>query len=189
MTKIEIEKTAFIYPMPVTLVGAEVDGKPNFLAVAWVTKVNFAPPMLGVALGRRHHTNKGIIESGSFSVNVPNIDMARITDYCGIVSGSDVDKSGLFKVFYGSLGNAPMISECPVCVECKLVQTVELPKDQLFIGEIAGVYCDEGCLTDGNPDIRKLNPFILSMAESSYFTIGENIGKAWSIGKEFNKGK
>ena len=40
MSKIKIDNNAFTYPMPMTLVGAMVEGRPNFLAVAWVPRVN-----------------------------------------------------------------------------------------------------------------------------------------------------
>ena len=43
MSKVKIDTNAFTYPMPMTLVGAMVDGRPNFLAVAWVTRVNYPP--------------------------------------------------------------------------------------------------------------------------------------------------
>ena len=44
-----------------------------------------------------------------------------ITDYCGTVSGHITDKSMLFKVFYGETSSVPMIEECPVNLECRVV--------------------------------------------------------------------
>ena len=55
MEKFKINSNAFLFPMPMTIVGAVVNGKPNFLAVAWVTRANFKPPMIIVALGD-HYT-------------------------------------------------------------------------------------------------------------------------------------
>ena len=184
MSKTRIDNNAFTYPMPMTLVGAMVDGKPNFLAVAWVTRVNFRPPMIAVALGRTHHTNPGIHANKAFGVNVPGVDLMEKTDYCGIVSGKKCDKSKLFTVFKGEVTGAPMIEECRLCMECKLVQAVDLPADELFIGEIVGTYADEGCLTDGRPDVGKVDPFMLTMPDNGYWRIGENVGKAWSVGRK-----
>jgi flavin reductase (DIM6/NTAB) family NADH-FMN oxidoreductase RutF len=45
MGKIRINANVFMYPMPVVLVGATVKGKPNFMAVGWVSRVNANPPM------------------------------------------------------------------------------------------------------------------------------------------------
>ena len=58
MEKIRIDNNAFVYPMPMALVGAVVEGRVNFMAVGWISRVNFKPPMIGVTLGP-HYTNKG----------------------------------------------------------------------------------------------------------------------------------
>ncbi len=137
MEKLKISPHAFPGPMPVVIVGAEVDGKPNYLAVAWIARVNFTPPMLGIALGKNHHTTRGIREHGEFSVSVPGKELLQAVDYAGLVSGSRVDKSGLFEPFYGELPHAPMVKECPLAMECRVVQTVELPSNDFFIAEIA----------------------------------------------------
>ena len=185
MEKIKIDNAAYVYPMPMTLIGATVGGKPNYLAAAWVCRVNFAPPMIGIALGRRHHTNKGIREHKEFSVNVPGADLIKAVDYVGLVSGEKVDKSKVFESFYGQLKNAPMIRSCPLTMECKVVNTVDLPADEIFIGEIVGVYTEERYLTDGKPDIHKMKPFTLTMPDNGYWGMGELLGKAWAIGKDF----
>ncbi len=184
MSKVKIDSNAFTYPMPMTLVGAMVGDKPNFLAVAWVTRVNYKPPMIAVALGKTHHTNPGIHATKAFSVNIPGVDLMEKTDYCGIVSGKKADKAGLFTVFKGEVTGAPMIEECRLCMECRVIQTVDLPADELFIGEIVGAYADPGCLTDGKPDIKKLDPFTLTMPDNGYWRVGEQVGKAWSEGKK-----
>jgi flavin reductase (DIM6/NTAB) family NADH-FMN oxidoreductase RutF len=93
-----------------------------------------------------------------------------------------VDKSGLFEVFYGKLKSAPMISTCPISVECRVVQTIDLPTNTFFIGEIITIYSEERFLTDGKPDAKKVNPFLLTMPDNRYWSIGECVGKAWSAG-------
>ncbi|OPY64331.1 MAG: Flavoredoxin [Syntrophorhabdus sp. PtaU1.Bin050] len=185
MEKVEIGLSGFAYPMPCALVGVDVNDKPNYLTIAWFTMVNSKPPYLGMALGKARYTNQGIKEKGSFSVNIPSSDMAEVTDYCGIVSGDKSDKAQEFTTFYGKLKTAPMIRECPYNLECRLVETVELPSNQFFIGEIVAAYADERYLTDGVPDMKKIDPFVLSMADARYFGIGKYLGKAWDMGKKF----
>jgi flavin reductase (DIM6/NTAB) family NADH-FMN oxidoreductase RutF len=185
MEKIKIANQAFPGPMPVVIVGAEVNGKPNYLTVAWITRVNFSPPMLGIALGKSHHTNRGIREHGEFSVSVPGAELLKAVDYAGLVSGIKTDKSELFEPFYGELRHAPMVRECPLTMECRVVQTVDLPVNEFFIGEIVGVYTEERFLRDGKPDMEKMNPFVLSMPDNHYWCLGEPIGRAWQSGREF----
>lgn len=100
--------------MPMVLVGTLVNNRPNFMAVGWVSRVNYSPPMIAVALGRIHYTNGGIHETKAFSVNVPSIELLEKVDYCGLVSGKKVDKSTLFTVRKGDNTGTPMIDECPI---------------------------------------------------------------------------
>ncbi len=187
MAKVNLGANAYIYPMPVTLVGATVEGRANFMAVGWVMRVNWKPPLLAVALNKAHFTPKGIREHRTFSVNFPGADLMDKADYCGLVSGHKVDKSGLFRVFCGELKTAPLIEECPLNLECRLYQVVELPANDLFIGEIVAAYADEDCLTDGRPDIVKINPLVLTMPDNNYWTVGDHAGQAWSAGKKLKK--
>jgi flavin reductase (DIM6/NTAB) family NADH-FMN oxidoreductase RutF len=169
------------------LVGATVNGKANFMAVGWVTYANFGSPKILLALNSFHHTNKGILEHGEFSINVPSTDLIVKTDYCGIVSGDEYDKSKIFEVFQGELKHAPMIQECPVNIECKLVKTVEIEKDILLVGEIINTYTEEKYLTDGKTDLSKIKPFIVTMPDNNYWSIGDKLQKAWSVGKEMEQ--
>lgn len=184
MEKVTIGKNVVPYPMPVTLVGANVRERANFLAVAWLSRVNNKPPLVGLALNKAHYTLEGIRENKTFSVNLPGADLVEKTDYCGIVSGREADKSSLFSIFYGELKTAPMIRECPLCVECKLFDIIELPANALVLGEIADAYAEEKYLTGGKLDIRKMNPILLTMPDSTYWGLGEAVAKAWNVGKK-----
>ncbi|MBN2005310.1 MAG: flavin reductase family protein [Anaerolineae bacterium] len=184
MDKVKINNGALGYPMPMLLVGSVSEGKPNFMPMAWVTRVNFNPVMIAVAMGP-HYTATGIREHGEFSVNVPSVAMVAATDYCGLVSGKKQDKSGIFPVFYGDLAHAPMIESCPVTLACKLVQTVPLSTNTLFIGEVVDAYATPDVIVNGEPDIQKVQPFMLTMPDNGYWTLGAQAGQAWSIGKQF----
>jgi len=141
--------------------------------------------MISISLGKGHYTNPGIKENETFSVCLPSEDMVEITDYCGIVSGKKTDKSGIFDVFYGELRTAPMIKDCPLCVECKLDKVVDNGRNEMFIGQIMGVYTEERFLTEGKLDFNKMKPLILSQPDTSYWKLGEKIADAWSIGKQY----
>jgi flavin reductase (DIM6/NTAB) family NADH-FMN oxidoreductase RutF len=186
--KREIKPGSYLFPMPAVLVGALVDDKPNYMVAAYVGMMNFRPPVIYAALNRNHYTTGGINGVGTFSVNIPHTGLVVKTDYSGLVSGKTVDKSTLFSPFYGKLKTAPMIQECPLCLEVRLMQTVEFPVDIAFIGEIVSVYCDEQYMTGDLPDIEQISPIIFDMAQKRYFSVGRFLGKAWDIGKGFKSG-
>jgi flavin reductase (DIM6/NTAB) family NADH-FMN oxidoreductase RutF len=174
-----------LYPLPTTLVGANVDGKPNFITIAHASIIGMK--IISVSMSKSHYTNAGIAENKTFSVNIPSAEMVKETDYCRLVSGKNTDKSALFQTFYGKLKTAPMITTCPASMECKLIQTLDFPTHTVFIGEIVSTYWDDTVLTNGSPVAKKIHPILFTMHDTGYWTMGEKIAAAWDVGKELWK--
>lgn len=191
--KVALGPQTLLYPMPALLVGSNVDGKPNFMTVAWGGIANSDPPMLTIGVRHQRHTMKGIRENGTFSVNVPSVDQVKETDYCGIVSGAGEDKTAKcgFTVFYGPLATAPLIEECPLNLECKVIHVLDLGSHALVVGKIMETHISESCLTEGKPDAHKIRPLAYTPGvnqENWYSALGEGIAKAFSVGMEIKKG-
>lgn len=167
------------------IVGATVDGKANYMTLGQYSGLSMNPPMLYISSRKVHYTNAGIKENGYFSVNIPSAKLILKMDYVGLVSGKDVDKSDVFTIFYGSVNKAPMIEECPANMLCKVVKTVDLPNYDVFFGEIIETYINQDCLTDGKPDIKKINQVFLY--GSNYYHVGKVCGNAFSDGKALIK--
>jgi len=185
MVKNKIRPSAYVYPMPTTIVGTTVKGKPTFVTISFCGNLQYKPPMLVISCGKHHYTTEGIKENQTFSVNIPSTKMVKVTDFIGITSGRTTDKSQVFDVFYGELENAPMISEAPLNQECKVVKIIDLGgHNDIIIGEIVQTYVNEECLTNRKPDIEKIDPIIFS-GYSHYLKIGEVIAEAYKIGKEY----
>ena len=186
MKKITIGSRPYLYPLPVVLVGAQVQGKANFLTVAYCGIVQQQPAMIAVTLAKTHYTNEGIKASGTFSVNIPSEDMVIDVDHCGMVSGAEQDKSCVFDHFYGSLKTAPMIQECPLNLECRLEKILDWGGlNEVFVGEIQETYVGEEYLTKGLPDIRKIKPILFSMHDNHYWGLGNLLGEAWAKGRAY----
>ena len=183
--KVELGAKNCLYPLPTVLVGALVNGKPNFITIAHVGIMDLESVSLG--MNKRHYTNAGIKSNKTFSINLPSTTMVKETDYCGLVSGKNQSKADLFKTFFGKLKTAPMIEECSVNMECELVKTVDFPNHDVFVGKIVATYCDESILTDGEVDFEKVQPILFAMNGQSYYELGKKFAKAWSVGKEFKK--
>ena len=187
MDKIDLGANGFVYPMPMTLVGADLETGPNFMPVAWVNRVQPNPPRLITGMGKAHATNAGIREYGELSVCIPSVDMVAVTDWCGLNSaGRGADKTAPFTIFRGSLEHAPMIAECPLCLECRVFQVVDLGSHELFIADIVGTWTEERFLdAKGKPDAEKMRPFMLTMTDNRYWALGEHIADAWSVGRTY----
>lgn len=159
MKKVKIPNRPF-GPFPTVLVGADVNGKPNYATLGACGVVSLKP-VLYVSLKSTHYTTRGVKENGYFSVNIPSADLVEKTDYCGMVSGKAADKSKIFTPFYDELGKAPMISECAMNFLCKVIKTIPIFDFEMFLGEIVAAYVNEQCTTEGKPDPLKINPLIL----------------------------
>lgn len=110
MTKTKYNKQPLIYPMPAVVVGAAVDGRPNFVTLGNCGILCTSPAVIYISTDKSHHTNKGIKENLAFSINIPSADLAAKVDYCGLVSGRNTDKLKVFECFYGSGDKIPMIN-------------------------------------------------------------------------------
>jgi flavin reductase (DIM6/NTAB) family NADH-FMN oxidoreductase RutF len=185
MPKIKLDPGPFIVPMPAVLVGANVEGKANFMPAAFVGIVNYKPPIIACGLSPRHHTCGGISSSGCFSINLPSAELVEATDWCGLASGRSTDKSTVFSVLPGETTGAPMIRDCRLTAECRLIQTVPFAVDTVYFGEIVGVLADEDVVTDGGADWKKIAPLLFTFPDSGYWRLGEFVARAWSVGKGF----
>jgi flavin reductase (DIM6/NTAB) family NADH-FMN oxidoreductase RutF len=192
MGKIKMELKAGPLPIlgsyPTIIIGASVEGKPDFTTVAWTGVAASVPPSVTIALQHHRHSLKGVRQNMTFSVNIPSASLVNETDYCGLVSGARTDKARdcRFTVFYGKLESAPFIEQCLINHGCEVVQIVNLGSHELVVGRIVETFVSEECLTDGRPDPQKVQPIIF--AGRGYFAMGKYIGDAFNCGRVVNPG-
>jgi flavin reductase (DIM6/NTAB) family NADH-FMN oxidoreductase RutF len=110
--KIELGAINCLYPTPTTLVGATVEGEPNFITIAHVGIMDLGSVSLEMA--KAYYTNAGIKENGTFSINLPSADMVKETGYCGLVSGKRINNAKLFHVFLRQSGRPLWLLSVPL---------------------------------------------------------------------------
>ncbi len=174
-----MEKTEFkenlLSPLPVVLVGAIVNDKPNYLVIGYMTPFNFGKHIF-FSLYKKRYTRIGIHENRTFSVNIPSEALLAETNICGSKSGRDIDKSSLFDNFYGELKTAPMIRECPINIECEVTEILDYDLNDGIIGRVVKSYADTSCLTDNKLDFRKVHPIIWATGgDFNYYRLGDRI--------------
>ena len=176
--KVEKSPWTALFPCPVVLVTCvDSNGKPNIITLAWAGVVCSDPPMLGLGI-RPQRYSYGLIEaSREFVVNVPTVEILRETDFCGVVSGKDVDKfseTGLTAEPAEKV-KPPLIRECPVNIECIVKEKIPLGVHHLFLGEVVSVHVDQGVLDEkGRIDFSKVSPFVYNQGE--YWSLHRKIG-------------
>lgn len=182
MNKVNIGKKLALYPMPVTVVGTQVDDKVNWLLVAHVGIIGH--DRILVSMSKAHYSNKGIISSRKLSVNLINRELLHKADYVGSVSGAKVDKSEVFNYHFGENGS-PVIDDSPLNIECNVEDIYQSDGFDNFICSIANTYADKSILnSDGQIDYNILKPVLFEFPTYSYLTTGEVIGKCLKLDKE-----
>jgi flavin reductase (DIM6/NTAB) family NADH-FMN oxidoreductase RutF len=181
--KRKVGSLPYIYPLPIVLAGVMVNGRPNFTTIGDVGLMGINPALVYLSSHTRHYLNQGVVAAGCFSINFPSTDMLPLVDYCGQVSGREVDKGALFEVFYGDLEMAPLIQICPVNLECSLVKEFSIQHRQIFIGEVVQAHVDEAFLAEVEPHpvlvgLEKLDPILYAL-DNRYYRIGEAIGTGY----------
>ena len=185
--KKSIGAKTLLFPTPVLMVGTyDKAGKPNLMVSAWGGICCSQPPCVAVALRKATYSYNSIVERKAFTVGIACENKMAEADYCGIVSGRDLDKfaaTGLTPV-KSELVDAPYAEEFPVVLECRLLHTIEIGLHTQFIGEIIDVKGDPDVIgEDGQLDIMKIKPLIFDTSHRGYHSVGPCLSKAFSIGK------
>lgn len=168
-----------LYPKPMTVVGAEVEGKVNWLVVGHTGIIGHDRILL--SMSKSHYTNQGIRKSKKLSVSLVSLEMLPKADYVGSVSGASVDKSEVFEYHIGENGT-PVIDISPLTMECNVVDIYETEGFDNFICSVVNTYVSPDVLGDnGRPDYTRLKPVLFDFPTYSYLATGEVIGKCLQL--------
>lgn len=173
-----------LYPMPVLIIGTyDENGVPNAMNAAWggISEEN----EIAICVSAEHKTTKNFLKTEAFTVSVADVKNLVAADYVGIASGNTVaDKIARcgWTVEKSALVNAPLFSEFPLALECRLV-SYDAESCRL-VGEILNVSADESILTDGKVDLGKFRPITYDPVNHTYVALGDTVGRAFSDGKK-----
>ncbi|MDD3375671.1 MAG: flavin reductase family protein [Candidatus Omnitrophica bacterium] len=186
--KKSIGAKTIVFPTPVFIVGTyDQEDKPNVMTVAWGGICCSSPVCVCVSLREATYSYGNLVRRKAFTISIPSEEYIKQADYFGIASGRSEDKffKTKFTAVKSDLVDAPYVKEFPFILECTLKETVKLGLHTLFIGEVKDIKVEESVLDEkGVPNITKVKPAVFDYASLAYFSIGKNLGKAFSIGKE-----
>ena len=177
-------------PIPPALVTVGNMEDSNVLTVAWTGILSTKPPRTYVSVRPSRHSYGYIKESGEFVINLPTARMAKEVDYVGIYTGKKVDKftrCGFTRIKSDKV-SPPTIKECPIALECRVVQVLPMGTHDVFVADIVGVSCDER-LMDGDGKIHFERAGLMVYAHGEYYALGELVGRfGFSTDKDVNIG-
>jgi flavin reductase (DIM6/NTAB) family NADH-FMN oxidoreductase RutF len=166
-------------PVPAVLVscGGTQGWKPNLITIAWTGSVCSEPPMLSIPIRPERYSYDIIRSTHEFVVNVPSLRQAGAVDWCGVVSGRNVDKfagTGLTPAAALKV-HCPIILECPLNIECRVEQSLKLGSHTMFLAEVIAVQASS-TLIDARGRLRLEKGGLLAFAHGQYFALGRCLG-------------
>ena len=178
MSKVHWKGSALLAPVPPALVSCGTMDAPNILTVAWTGIACTHPAMTYISVRPNRHSFGILQRTGEFVINLPTSAMAKTVDLCGMKTGARMDKAKHchLTLLPGDTVAAPVIAECPVSLECHVVQQLPLGSHTMFLAEITGVQVEER-FVDSKGKLNLQQAGLLAYAHGEYFAIGRKCGE------------
>jgi len=189
MSKIAWNPGTLLAPVPPTLVSCGTLAAPAVLTVAWAGTLNTKPPRTYNSVRPTRHSYPILKETGEFVINLPPASLVRAVDLCGCKTGATADKFALAGLTAAPASKvaAPLIDDCPLCLECRVFDTVLLGSHEMFLADIVAVDVDEKLVDDaGRLHLDRAG--LLAYAHGEYFALGAKVGSfGFSVRKKPKK--
>lgn len=190
MAKIAWKGSALLAPVPPVMVTCGSDKTANIITIAWTGVINTHPPRVTIAVRPTRHSYALIKESGEFAINLTPASLVREADYCGIYTGAKVnkfEKTGLHPEA-AQVISCPIIAECPLSLECRVLDVLPQGTHDLFLAEVVAVDVDESIIDEsGKLDLTRAG--LTAYTHGEYFALGKSLGTfGFSAARKKNAG-
>lgn len=175
-------KKTIITPLPVVIIGTyDENGVPNAMNAAWAGQVDSDQIIVSLS---KHKTTDNLELKKEFTVSFATKDTVTASDYFGIESGRNVNKieKAGFHAVKSAYVDAPIFTEYPLTLECRVVELQPDTEGYLLIGETVNMSVDESVLTDGKVDLGKVEPIMFDSAMNKYRVVGKVVADAFKEG-------
>ncbi len=178
MAKTKWKGAALLAPVPPVMVTVGSEEKSNIFTVAWTGLINTQPPKTYISVRPSRYSYDFIKETGEFVINLTPASLIRAADWCGIHTGRKANKWERMHLTPedASEVSVPLISECPMALECRVFDEIELGTHNMFLADIVAVDVDE-VLIDGDGKLCIERAGLAAFAHGEYFALGKSLGK------------
>lgn len=189
--KVPFKPGTLIYPLPAVMVSCgDAPENYNILTIGWTGTVCSDPPMCYISVRHERHSYDIIKRTGEFVINLTTVDLARITDWCGVRSGRDYNK---FKEMHltpqqGQLVKAPLIAESPLNIECRVRDIRPLGSHDMFLADVVAIDAEERLIDKSTGAFQLNHAQPLAYSHGKYYSLGEKLGSfGFSVKKQSNR--
>lgn len=175
--KIDLQNNLGLVPNPVAMISCGSMENSNIATIAWTGIINSEPMLVYVSIRPSRFSHEIITKTKEFVINLPNEKLVKQADFCGTKSGRDVNKfevCGLTKRQSNKIA-VPYIEECPINLECKVIDIQKFGSHDMFLAEVVSTHCDDAIVSEnGEIDFAKAN--LVTFAGKKYFASNKEVG-------------
>jgi flavin reductase (DIM6/NTAB) family NADH-FMN oxidoreductase RutF len=128
-----------IFPRVIALIcTTNKEGKPNVMTASFLMPISFEPKILAISISPKRYSFENLKEVPEFTLNVLTREMKKIGEICGSFSGRKFDKFKMAKleIERSQKVSPPVIKNCPISLECKILEMKKFGDHFLVIGEV-----------------------------------------------------
>ena len=175
MAKVAIDVYRPIYPTPAALITSiSPGGKPNIITLGETFNISIRRPVIvGIAVGKARYSHELISQTREYVVNLPTARILTLDKFAA---------TGL-TALPAQVVKPPLIAECPINIECKVIGVHEVGDHDLFLGEVVAAHVDTDLLdetgklcTDRLDTICFLHSFNCG---AEYWSLGRKLADTW----------
>ena len=189
--KVPFKPGTLIYPLPAVMVSCgDAPENYNIITIGWTGTVCSDPPMCYISVRHERYSYDIIKRTCEFVINLTTVDLARITDWCGVRSGRDYNK---FKEMHltpqqGQLVKAPLIGESPLNIECRVRDIRPLGSHDMFLADVVAIDAEERLIDKSTGAFQLNHAQPLAYSHGKYYSLGEKLGSfGFSVKKQSNR--
>ncbi len=178
MTKIMWNPGTMLAPLPPALISSGDMEKPNVMTAAWTGIICSEPVITYVSIRPSRYSHELISKNKEFVINIPTVKIAEAVDTVGVKSGRDLDKFKLTGLTAEACNkvSAPQVKECPISIECKVLEVRSFGTHDMFLAEVLAVNVDDKYINEnGALELDKAG--LLAYAHGFYYALGKQLGK------------
>ena len=127
------------YPEQVVIaIAKDRNGKANPVTLGWTMIVSGNPPMMAIAVAKKHYSIEAITYSECFTVAFPSAEMADAAMFFGSRSGREIDKFAEFECETEKAKeiDSVLLSDAVANFECTLETQVPAGDHIVFVGPV-----------------------------------------------------
>ena len=160
--------TALVVPRPIGWISTlSAAGVVNLAPYSFFNLISSAPPFVMFSSADRKDSQRNAEETGEFVANLASYELKEVMNASSAPFApgtSEPARIGL-EMAPSRQVKPPRVARSPVALECRFFKTVELfsadgkrNRSSVVIGEVVGIYIDDGVIVDGMVDITRMRP-------------------------------